>query len=225
MALGPIDMAGGMSPQAHGGGQLSAELLDARIERLLQVLNRGDLTPAQRENTLRALTALQRERTLLQAFSQSEPSSATAAGRESPLTSAQRGAAAMATASTGQAVSRVTLGEHGRMLSEMANVERALEVKEGADKLFSSLGKSTLQADPLRSPLENQVIVTSQLVVPPEGAEDDPPPVTSVLNPQPVFGFIPAQWIPGSVRAQARSPATLLLIGIVILLMVIVLIW
>ncbi|WCF12828.1 hypothetical protein N4G58_00980 [Edwardsiella piscicida] len=110
MALGPIDMAGGMSPQAHGGGQLSAELLDARIERLLQVLNRGDLTPAQRENTLRALTALQRERTLLQAFSQSEPSSATAAGRESPLTSAQRGAAAMATASTGQPVSRVTLG-------------------------------------------------------------------------------------------------------------------
>nr|WP_252976998.1 hypothetical protein [Edwardsiella piscicida] len=46
-----------------------------------------------------------------------------------------------------------------------------------------------------------------------------------MLNPQPVFGFIPAQWIPGSVRAQARSPATLLLIGIVILLMVIVLIW
>ncbi|AIJ09517.1 MULTISPECIES: hypothetical protein [Edwardsiella] len=224
MALGPIDMAGGMSPQAHGGGQLSAELLDARIERLLQVLNRGDLTPAQRENTLRALTALQRERTLLQAFSQSEPSSAAAAGRESPLASTQRGAAAMA-ASTGQPVSRVTLGEHGRMLSEMANVERALEVKEGADKLFSSLGKSTLQADPLRSPLENQVIVASQLAVPPEGADDDPPPVTSVLNPQPVFGFIPAQWIPGSVRVQARSPATLLLIGIVILLMVILLAW
>ncbi|MDA6075897.1 hypothetical protein O0544_00230 [Edwardsiella anguillarum] len=109
MALGPIDMAGGMSPQAHGGGQLSAELLDARIERLLQVLNRGDLTPAQRENTLRALTALQRERTLLQAFSQSEPSSAAAAGREPPLASTQRGAAAMA-ASTGQPVSRVTLG-------------------------------------------------------------------------------------------------------------------
>ncbi|ARD40772.1 3-phytase [Edwardsiella ictaluri] len=221
MALGPIDMAGGLSSQAHSGGQLSVELLDARIERLLQVLNRGDLTPAQRENTLRALTALQRERTLLQAFSQGEPSPAAAAGRESPQATAHRGTAA----SMGQPVSWVTLGEHSRMLSERANVERALEVKEGADKLFSSLDKSTLQTEPLRSPLENQVIVASQLAVSPEGTEDDPLPVTSVLNPQPVFGFIPAQWIPGSVRVQARSPATLLLIGIVMLLMVILLTW
>ncbi|STD47520.1 Uncharacterised protein [Edwardsiella tarda] len=83
MALGPIDMAGGMPPRAQGGGQLSAELLDARIERLLQILNRSDLTPSQRESTLRALTALQRERTLLQAFAQNEP--AAAVGREAQL--------------------------------------------------------------------------------------------------------------------------------------------
>ncbi|WP_035607439.1 hypothetical protein [Edwardsiella tarda] len=222
MALGPIDMAGGMPPRAQGGGQLSAELLDARIERLLQILNRSDLTPSQRESTLRALTALQRERTLLQAFAQNEP--AAAVGREAQLVAprhAPHAAAPTAQTATG---ARVTLGEQGRMLAERANVERALDVSQGADKLFTALGKQTSQADPLRSVLENQVVAATPLVVTTHPVEEELS-VASVGNPQPVFGFIPPHWIPGSVRRQARSPASLLLIGIVVLLLVILLIW
>ncbi|MGY0156551.1 3-phytase [Edwardsiella tarda] len=222
MALGPIDMAGGMPPRAQGGGQLSAELLDARIERLLQILNRSDLTPSQRESTLRALTALQRERTLLQAFAQNEP--AAAVGREAQLAAPRHAPYTAAPTAQMAAGARVTLGEQGRMLAERANVERALDVSQGADKLFTALGKQTLQADPLRSVLENQVVAATPLVVTTHPVEEELS-VASVGNPQPVFGFIPPHWIPGSVRRQARSPASLLLIGIVVLLLVILLIW
>ncbi|WP_369115008.1 3-phytase [Edwardsiella tarda] len=222
MALGPIDMAGGMPPRAQGGGQLSAELLDARIERLLQILNRSDLTPSQRESTLRALTALQRERTLLQAFAQNEP--AAAVGREAQLAASRHAPHVAAPTAQTPTGARVTLGEQGRMLAERANVERALDVSQGADKLFTALGKQTLQADPLRSVLENQVVAATPLVVTTHPVEEELS-VASVGNPQPVFGFIPPHWIPGSVRRQARSPASLLLIGIVVLLLVILLIW
>lgn len=209
MALGPIDMAGGMPPRAQGGGQLSAELLDARIERLLQILNRSDLTPSQRESTL------------LQAFAQNEPA---AVGREAQLAASRHAPHAAAPTAQTPTGARVTLGEQGRMLAERANVERALDVSQGADKLFTALGKQTLQADPLRSVLENQVVAATPLVVTTHPVEEELS-VASVGNPQPVFGFIPPHWIPGSVRRQARSPASLLLIGIVVLLLVILLIW
>lgn len=225
MALGPIDMVGGMPPQSQGGRPLNAALLDARIERLLQMLNRADLTPEQRENTLRALTALQRERTLLQAFRQSESPPLSSTRREAPLTGTGREAGSMPTPQR-QPAPRVTQGEHSRRLSTMANVERALEMKTGGDKVFSSLGKPTQQVDPLRSPLDNQVVVASQFLLPAE-SEEAPLPAIPALTPNPplVLGFIPAQWIPGSVRVQARSPASLLLIGIVVLLLAILLVW
>ncbi|AOV97429.1 3-phytase [Edwardsiella hoshinae] len=221
MALGPIDMASGMPPQTPGGGQQNVALLDARIERLLQILNRSDLTPSQRESTLRALTALQRERTLLQAFAQNEPAVAVALGREAQSAVLRRAPPA-ASAPQAAAGARVTLGEQGRILAERANVERALDVSHGADKLFSTLGKPALPSDPLRSALENQVVVASPIIVNADPAEETLS-VAAVGNPQPLFGFIPPQWIPGSVRRQARSPVSLLLIGIVVLLLVIVL--
>lgn len=64
MNIPPVNARSDALPTLRGE-KLTAEMLSVKIDQLLNLLERKDISPQQRETLIRTLTALQQERTLL----------------------------------------------------------------------------------------------------------------------------------------------------------------
>ncbi|MBW7983554.1 hypothetical protein [Enterobacillus tribolii] len=203
-------------------GRMTDSLLTvARIDRLLQLLERRDIPPQQRVRLLNALNGLQQQHALLKSQEANNPSSSSTQGKEGAFT-------ALGHRDGGQAAVRVVLGEMGRTLYQQGEVERALDVKGGLEKALSGIDRAASDANTkagaTRAVTENYLAVAAQ--VPPPGVNEMGAQGLQTSEPRPVFGLIPPLWLPEGLRTgKWRSAGDSLLLFVVAVLVLLALLF
>lgn len=205
------------------GEKLTAEMLTVKIDQLLNLLDRKDISPQQRETLIRALASLQQERTLLSQLhagaKPSQPSSLMQSGRPEGTAATRTVLADMQSAQT------VVIGDTAKALMSKSEIQHALQVNQGLDKALGGLSPSSQTSDVVRSPLENYLAVAAQnpvVNVKPDEAENK---ITSVTDPKPLFGLIPQEWVSKSMRISARSSGWVVFVGVMVLLGMVLWAW
>lgn len=210
MAIPPID-PNNSRDSLRTGRITDGVLLVSRIDRLLQLLERRDIPPQQRARLLSALNDLQQQHALLKEL-------------DGKSFSSQMQGKSHSVAPRGQipaelADAKVSLGETGKVMSQHGEMEKALEVKSGLDKTLDVINRPAPDVRPgtVRA-AESYLAVAAQAPVPGTGDETKTMGLQSV-EPRPVFGLIPQQWLSGAMQMAKRLPGgEFLLFSLIIVL-------
>lgn len=205
------------------GEKLTADMLTVKIDQLLNLLDRKDISPQQRETLIRALTSLQQERTLLRQLNTgakpSQPSSLIQSNRPEGTAATRTVAADM------QSTQPVVIGDTAKALMSKSEIQHALQVNQGLDKALGGLSPSSQASNVVRSPLENYLAVAAQNPVVNVKPDETENKITSVTDPKPLFGLIPQEWVPKSMRIPVRSSGWVVFVGVMILLGMVLWAW
>lgn len=217
----PVNARPDVLPTLHGE-KLTVEMLTVKIDQLLNLLDRKDISPQQRETLIRTLTSLQQERTLLgQLYAGAKPSQSSSVMPNRP-----DGAAAVRTvAADVQNTQPVVIGDTAKALMSKSEIQHALQVNQGLDKALGGLSPNSQTSDVIRSPLENYLAVAAQNPVVNVKPDETENKITSVTDPKPLFGLIPQEWVSKSMRTPARSSGWVVFVGIMILLGMLLWVW
>lgn len=221
MNIPPVNARSDALPTLRGE-KLTAEMLSVKIDQLLNLLERKDISPQQRETLIRTLTALQQERTLLNQL-------ASGAKNTPPATQVQNARPDVATAARAttamQSNQPVVIGDTAKALMSKSEIQHAIQVNQVLDKALGNLAPASQTSDVVRSPLENYLAVAAQNPVVNVMPDESDNKITSVIDPKPLFGIIPQEWLPTGMRTPARSSGWVMFVGILVLLGVMVWIW
>ena len=140
MNIPPVNARSDALPTLRGE-KLTAEMLSVKIDQLLNLLERKDISPQQRETLIRTLTALQQERTLLSQL-------ASGAKNTPPATQVQNARPDVATAARAttamQSNQPVVIGDTAKALMSKSEIQHAIKVNQVLDKALGNLAPAAM---------------------------------------------------------------------------------